>query len=124
MVAVIIEVYKSMEKTYQVSISELAASQVRKQLEKRGTPNAYLRLGLKGGGCSGYTYVIQYEDTAPKETDKTFQSNGINIVIDPKSILYLNGCTLDWEKNLLKQGFKFINPNEKTSCGCGHSFSV
>ena len=111
------------EKIYQVSISALAAEQVKKQLEKRGTPNAYLRLGLRGGGCSGYTYVLQYEE-APKEKDKVFESNGVNIVVDPKSIVYLNGCTLDWEKNLLKQGFKFNNPNEKASCGCGHSFSV
>jgi iron-sulfur cluster assembly protein len=113
-----------MENEETIQLSEQCAEQVKKQLEKRGTPNAYLRLGLKGGGCSGYTYVIQYEDAAPKETDKTFQSNGINIVVDPKSIVYLNGCVLDWEKNLLKQGFKFNNPNEKASCGCGHSFSV
>ena len=112
-----------MEKVYQVSISALAAEQVKKQLEKRGTPNAYLRLGLKGAGCSGYTYVLQYEDS-PKEKDKFFQSNGINIIVDAKSIIYLDGSTLDWEKSLLKPGFKFTNTNEKTTCGCGHSFGV
>lgn len=112
------------EKTYIISASLEAADQVKKQLEKRGTPNSYLRLGLKGGGCSGFTYVIQFEDDPPRDRDRVFESNGINIVVDQKSLVYLNGTILDWEKSLLKQGFKFINPNEKTSCGCGHSFSV
>jgi iron-sulfur cluster assembly protein len=112
------------EKTYSITVTPEAAEQIKKQLEKRGTPSSYLRLGLKGGGCSGFSYVLQYEDPPFEARDLFFHSNDIDIVIDPKSILYLNGCTLDWEKNLLKQGFKFINPNEKTSCGCGHSFSV
>jgi iron-sulfur cluster assembly protein len=112
------------EKTLQVFVSPKAAEQAKRQLEKRGTPHAYLRLGLKGGGCSGFTYVIQFEDTSPKETDKVFSYHDINVVVDPKSLLYLNGCTLDWEQTLLKRGFKFLNPNEKSSCGCGKSFAV
>lgn len=112
------------EKTLQVSVSETAAEQVKLQLQKRGTPDAYLRLGIKGGGCSGYSYVLQFEDNPPKERDKVFQCHGVNVVVDPKSLLLLNGCVLDWEKTLMKQGFKFNNPNEKSSCGCGHSFTA
>lgn len=113
------------EKTYQITISSKAAEQVKQQLEKRGTPDAYLRLGLRGGGCSGFTYVLQFEDTEPKENrDIVFVENDVRIVVDKKSILYLNGATLDWEQTLMKKGFKFLNPNEKSSCGCGHSFNV
>jgi iron-sulfur cluster assembly protein len=112
------------EKTLHISLSEIAAEQVKLQLQKRGTPDAYLRLGIKGGGCSGYSYVLQYEDDPPKARDKVFQCHGVNVVVDPKSLLLLNGCVLDWEKTLLKQGFKFNNPNEKSSCGCGHSFTA
>lgn len=112
------------EKTYTIAITPEAAEQVKKQLEKRSTPNAYLRLGLKGGGCSGFSYVIMFEDLLPKEHDKVFECNGINIVIDHKSLIYLNGVTLSWETGLLKHGFKFINPNEKSGCSCGLSFDV
>ncbi len=113
------------EKTYQVSISPKAAEQVKQQLTKRGTPNAYLRLGLKGGGCSGFTYVLQFEDNDPKENrDIVFVEHDVRIVIDKKSLVYLNGTTLDWEQGLMKKGFKFLNPNEKSTCGCGHSFNV
>lgn len=113
------------EKTYQLSISPKAAEQVKLQLEKRGTPNAYLRLGLKGGGCSGFSYVLQFEDAEPKENrDVVFEEHSVRIVVDKKSLLYLNGTTLDWEHGLMKKGFKFLNPNEKSTCGCGHSFNV
>lgn len=112
------------EKTYQISISQIAAEQVKEQLEKRGTPNAYLRLGIKGGGCSGFTYVLQYEDNPPRERDIVFEENNIKMVIDKKSLVYLNGTILDWEKTLMNHGFKFRNPNEKSTCGCGHSFTV
>lgn len=113
------------EKTYSVSISPKAAEQVKLHLEKRGTPNAYLRLGLRGGGCSGFSYVLQYEDAEPKENrDIVFVENDIRLVVDKKSLVYLNGTILDWEQSLMKKGFKFVNPNEKSTCGCGHSFNV
>lgn len=114
-----------MEKDKEIYVSEAAAIQIKQQLEDRRTPNAFLRLGVKGSGCSGFSYVIQFEDGAPRpERDHTYQIEGVNLVIDTKSLVYLKGCTLDWEHSLLKQGFKFINPNEKSICGCGHSFSV
>ena len=113
-----------MSTEYTISISEIAAEQAKLQLEKRGTPESYLRLGIKGGGCSGFSYVLRFEDDPPKDKDLVFDQHGIKIVVDKKSIVYLNGAILDWEKTLMKQGFKFVNPNEKSSCGCGHSFTV
>lgn len=112
------------EKKYQFIVTDLAVEQIKKQLLKRGTPQAYLRCGVKGGGCSGYSYVIQFEDKDPQTKDLIFIEGNVSIIIDNKSILYLNGCTLDWEKTLMHQGFKFLNPQEKSSCGCGSSFQV
>lgn len=113
-----------MDVEYTITISEKAAEQAKFQLEKRNTPESYLRLGIKGGGCSGFSYVLRFEDDPPKDKDLVFNQHGVKIVVDKKSIIYLNGATLDWEKTLMNQGFKFINPNEKSSCGCGHSFTV
>jgi iron-sulfur cluster assembly protein len=107
-----------------IFVSDKAVKVVKKQLEKRGTPNGSLRLGIKGSGCNGYTYVIQFEDAPAHTRDLVFNFDDLQVLVDPKSAIYLNGCTLDWEQTLLKQGFKFVNPNEKETCGCGHSFSV
>jgi len=112
------------EKNYQIAVTAKAAEQIKLQLQKRGTPDSCLRLGIRGGGCSGFSYVIQYEDDPPKTKDLFFESEGVHIIVDVKSIVYLNGSVLDWEKTLMNQGFKFLNPQEKTSCGCGHSFTV
>jgi iron-sulfur cluster assembly protein len=100
------------------------SEQVKKQLTKRGTPDAYLRLGIRGGACEGFSYAIQFEDADPKDRDLLFEIEGVHILVDKKSIIYLNGCTLDYESSLMKQGFKFINPNEKSKCSCGNSFSA
>jgi iron-sulfur cluster assembly protein len=108
----------------EIQVTESAAEQIKLQLQKQSIPNGYIRLGVKGSGCSGFSYVIRFEDSAPREIDKVFQIHNVNIVIDTKSFLYLKGCTLDWDSSLLKQGFKFINPHEKSQCGCGESFSV
>lgn len=107
-----------------ITVTVEAAAQIKIQLEQRNTPHARLRLGVRGSGCSGFTYVLQFEDKEPSEKDLTFESNGICVVIDNKSIKFLQGITLDWESSLLKRGFKILNPNEKSKCGCGHSFSV
>lgn len=109
---------------YSIMVSPRAAEQIKKQLVKRGTPDAYLRLGLRGGGCSGFSYVIAFEDSPPRTKDLLFEIDGVRVLVDAKSIIYLNGCTLDWEKTLMTQGFKFINPHEKSKCGCGTSFNV
>jgi iron-sulfur cluster assembly protein len=112
-----------------IEVSPAARQAIRRQLVKRGTPEASLRVGLKGGGCSGFTYVIEFHDGPPRTRDSVFDlltpaGEPVRVVVDPKSLLYLSGTLLDWEQTLMKQGFKFVNPHEKNSCGCGHSFNV
>jgi iron-sulfur cluster assembly protein len=116
-------------KSLAIEVTAKAASAIKRQLTKRGTPEASLRVGLRGGGCSGFTYVIEFHDGPPRARDivldvKTEAGEDVRVVVDPKSLLYLNGSTLEWEQTLLKQGFKFMNPHEKAGCGCGHSFNV
>jgi iron-sulfur cluster assembly protein len=107
-----------------VHVTEQAVAFARDKLAQRGTPDAAVRLGIRGGGCSGFSYVIQFDDEAPKERDYIFEFGGIRFLVDKKSLIYLAGSTLDYEKTLMFQGFKFRNPNEAASCGCGHSFTV
>ena len=107
----------------QVQVTPKAALKAREALVKRGTPDAMLRLGVRGGGCSGFAYVIEFADeTTPR--DQVFEFDGLKVVVDPKSLVFLNGSTLDYETRLMSHGFKFINPNESAGCGCGESFSV
>lgn len=107
-----------------IAITEGAASYARQKLDKRGTPDAAIRLGIKGGGCSGFGYVIQFEDGQPKARDYAYEVGGVRFVVDKKSLVYLAGTVFDYERTLMFQGFKFKNPNEASSCGCGHSFTV
>lgn len=109
------------EVKYKFFVSDEARKQIHNQLINRGTPSGYLRLGIKGGGCSGYQYFLQFEDNKPGIKDIVFIIEDISIIIDKKSILYLNNSILEWEKTLVHQGFKFNNPNVKSSCGCGAS---
>ena len=88
-----------------------------------------LRVGVRGGGCSGFSYVIEFHDGPPRPKDRVYDyvaqdGTPVRVVVDPKSLLYLNGSQLDWEQTLMQQGFKFRNPQEKSNCGCGHSFTV
>ena len=106
-----------------ISITAEAAAQIKQQLEARQTPNAYLRLGLKSGGCNSFTYLIRFEEEI-KDNDQVFVSQDIKVVVDPKSFTYLKGCVLDWDSSLMKQGFTFTNPNAKSGCGCGKSFGT
>ncbi len=107
-----------------LSITSGAAAFATQKLEKRGTPQAAIRLGIKGGGCSGFSYVIQFEDGEPRARDYAYEVDGVRFVVDKKSLVYLAGSVFDYEKTLMFQGFKFKNPNEAASCGCGHSFTV
>jgi iron-sulfur cluster assembly protein len=111
-----------------VELSAKAVEAARAALVKRGTPNGALRLGIKGGGCSGFSYVIEFDDEAPRDRDLVFEFGEpdakLTVLVDKKSILYLGGSLLDWEKTLMFQGFKFKNPHESTRCGCGTSFTV
>ncbi len=107
-----------------LTISAEAAVQAKKKLVDRGTPDAAIRLGIKGGGCSGFSYVIEFSDEPPRARDRVFSRDGVRFYVDKKSLVYLAGTELDFERTLMFQGFKFRNPQEATSCGCGHSFTV
>lgn len=112
-----------------LEITQAAVDAIGLQIAKRGRPDTALRVGIRGGGCSGFSYVIEFHDGAPNARDVIYDrtaTNGtsVRIVVDKKSLLYLNGSTLEWEKTLMRQGFKFVNPNEKSNCGCGTSFTV
>ena len=107
-----------------VTVSDKAVEYAKKRLAARGTPNAAVRLGVKGAGCSGYSYVIQFEDDEPKKRDYVYEVGHVRFFVDKKSFLFLAGCTLDYEQTLMFQGFKFRNPKEASSCGCGHSFTT
>src|SRR5450432_1381809 len=108
----------------EITISDKAVEFAKKKLAARGTPEAAVRLGVKGGGCSGFSYVIQFEDTEPKERDTVYDAGGVRFYVDKKSFVYLAGSVLDYEQTLMFQGFKFKNPQEASSCGCGHSLTV
>ena len=107
-----------------ITLTPKAITMAKSRLVKRGTPDAALRLGVRGGGCSGFNYVIEFSDDAPRERDRVFDFDGLKVYIDKKSLVYLAGSVLDWEQTLMQQGFKFKNPHEASSCGCGHSFTV
>jgi iron-sulfur cluster assembly protein len=107
-----------------IVITDKAVEFAKKKLAARGTPDAAIRLGIKGGGCSGFSYVIQFEDDPPRERDRVYEAGGVRFIVDKKSLIYLAGSALDYEATLMFQGFKFRNPQEASSCGCGHSFTV
>jgi iron-sulfur cluster assembly protein len=112
-----------------IKITQAAVDAIEQQVKKRGVANTALRVGIRGGGCSGFSYIVEFYDGEPKPRDVVYDltaTNGapVRVVVDKKSLLYLNGATFDWEKTLMRQGFKFVNPNEKSSCGCGTSFGV
>jgi iron-sulfur cluster assembly protein len=104
-----------------VRISESAAREIQKQRTKRGTPTAVIRVGIRGGGCTGFSYVFEWDDGPPKKTDKVFAEHGVEIYVDPKSLVYLRGTELDFVTSMMGHGFKFNNPNAKGACGCGES---
>jgi iron-sulfur cluster assembly protein len=106
-----------------VRLTAKAVAMAKQALLKRGTPGAALRLGVRGGGCSGVSYAIEFSDKV-RERDHLFDFDGLRVVVDPKSLVYLRGSVLDYEIQLMQHGFKFQNPNEKGGCGCGESFSV
>ena len=107
-----------------ISISERAIKEVNRIINEQELPEStVLRVGVKGGGCSGFSYSLGFDDTV-QETDQVFEQDGVRVVCDPKSFLYLNGTEVDFEESLMGRGFKFGNPNASKTCGCGESFSV
>jgi iron-sulfur cluster assembly protein len=104
----------------EIEITAAAADEIAKQRTKRGTPDATIRIGVRGGGCTGFTYVFEWAEQL-RPTDKVFSGHGVSIVVDPKSLVYLGGMQLDFVRGMMGHGFKFNNPNAKGSCGCGES---
>lgn len=107
-----------------ISITNLAAKKIKDLLEKRGH-GVGIKIGVKTTGCSGLAYTFEYVDVAPVTRDQfVYESHGVKVWVDGRSIPYLNGITVDWQKKGLNEGFEFINPNERDRCGCGESFRV
>ena len=107
-----------------LTITERAATKIQQIFSDQGMPaTAALRLGVKGGGCSGFSYTLDVAEE-PADDDEVFEDHGVRLVTDPKSYLYLNGTEVDYSDDLLKGGFVFNNPNAKKKCGCGASFSA
>lgn len=107
-----------------LTMSESAVARVEEILREEGNPDLWLRVGIRGGGCSGLTYFMDFVE-APEEKDKTFDhGNGVKVCVDVKSYLFLNGTELDFEKTLMREGFVFHNPLAKRSCSCGESFTL
>ncbi len=106
-----------------LALTEKATQQVKKLLEDQNLHGVFLRMGVKGGGCSGLSYSLEF-DSELGPHDKKFDIDGVQVVCDAKSYLYLNGVTLDYVTEGLQGGFTFINPQAKSSCGCGTSFSA
>jgi iron-sulfur cluster assembly protein len=105
-----------------ITLTKEAAEKVRDQLSQRGKGYG-IRVGVKTTGCSGLAYVLEYVDD-PFQEDISFVSEGVHVFVNPKSLPYVEGLTMDWQKKGLNEGFEFLNPNERDRCGCGESFRV
>ena len=106
-----------------VNLTETAVSKVREILDTQEPKPAGLRISVVGGGCSGFSYSMAFEN-APGMLDKTYSYDGLKVFIDATSLMYLNSCVVDYVETFEAAGFKFENPNVKSTCGCGSSFSV
>jgi iron-sulfur cluster assembly protein len=105
-------------------ITRAAAEVMREQLDKRGSPDAAIRFGIRGGGCTGYSYVFEFSDKPPRKNDHVIEAElGVRVLVDPKSMIYLDGTTIHFERGIRGHGFQFDNPNVKSDCGCGESVS-
>ena|SRR3989338_1195451 len=105
-----------------VTLTPTAISEVKRLIEKQGNPNLVLRVGVQGGGCSGLSYKLGFDQE--RAGDHVDEFDGVKVAVDPKSDLYLESTTVDFVDGLEGRGFKFLNPQAKKSCGCGESFSV
>ena len=112
--------------THGVQVTERAAKEIQRVIIEQKFPveNTWVRIGAKGGGCSGFTYVLDFDQTGPTEFDLTFQQHGVNVVVDKKSDFFMGGTELDFNDGLLDRGFVFKNPQASGTCGCGTSFSA
>ena len=106
-----------------INVTPKAVQKIREAFAKQGVTGGGLRLGVLGGGCSGLSYQFKYAPN-PRPTDKVFDFEDVKVYVDPKSMVYLEGMTLDWKDSLIQSGFAFDNPHATKSCGCGTSFSA
>ena len=108
-----------------VTLTERAAKEIKKIIEdQKMTDGSMLRIGVAGGGCSGFQYALGFDDKFDAKADAKRECHGVTVVVDKKSDLYLDGTTVDFYEDLSKRGFTFENPQAVKSCGCGHSFSA
>jgi len=111
------------KKTAPITLTPNAVAKVKEIMAQQNPVPAGLRVGVVGGGCSGFSYSMQFENSAGM-MDKTFDFDGLKVYVDATSVMYLNGCVVDYVETLEGAGFKFENPNVKSTCGCGSSFNV
>ena len=107
-----------------ITLTPAATQEVKRLMGHEQKPNLFLRVAVKGGGCSGFSYQLALDDEPAKQYDSVLETEGIKILIDAKSLLYLDGTTIDFKTSMMGGGFEFLNPQAKKSCGCGHSFNV
>jgi len=110
--------------TPRITLTPEAAQYVKDRLAKEGRPNASLRVGVRGGGCNGLIYVLDYTDDPPRARDLVYDFYGTRVLVDNRSLDYIDGATIFYERTLMFQGLKFKNPLESSTCGCGETFSV
>lgn len=112
------------EQTPALRVTVRAAKVMRAQLDKRGNPQAAIRFGIRGGGCTGYSYMFQFEDGEPRAKDAVVEAaHGVRVYVDPKSLVLVRGTEIDFETGIRGHGFRFANPNVDSSCGCGESIT-
>jgi iron-sulfur cluster assembly protein len=108
-----------------IMLSEVAATEIKRIIKESGLPdNTRLRVGVKGGGCSGFGYMLDLVEEEKTEMDEEMQDKGINMLVDMKSYIYLDGVEIDFRQEIMGSGFVFKNPNPTSTCGCGSSFSA
>jgi len=107
-----------------IAVTPKAVEMAKKKLLEAEEPVLGLRVGVKGGGCSGYYYVFEFATKIRPKRDRVYDFDGLKVVVDDRSLELIRGATLDWEQRLMGYGFKWRNPNAKADCGCGESFSV
>jgi iron-sulfur cluster assembly protein len=106
-----------------VAVTDKAVAEIKKAAFGRASPPKGLRVGIRGGGCTGFSYLFEWSDSDPRPEDKvlSFEDGAVRVYIDPKSFVFLDGSTLDFATTLMARGFKWVNPNVKGTCGCGES---
>ncbi|MFC4775582.1 HesB/IscA family protein [Paenibacillus sp. GCM10023252] len=105
-----------------IAISESASDKIKEMLEQEETPNLFLRIGVKEGGCSGFSYGMGFDDELHDNDQELSATGGLKVVVDQESIKYLNGLEIDWKESAMGGGFTIENPNASATCGCGSSF--